>query len=128
MPTYIGLHPRTRSTTPEVAEKYPIVLTTGGGFMPFHHSEHFQMPGIRYLYPDPYFSINPELAEKLDIADGDWCWIETRRGRIKMRANVEPEVRSQRGVRAARLVVPRARRLGRPGRTRSAASSPTSTC
>ena len=29
---------------PEVAAEYPIVLTTGGGFMPFHHSEHFNIP------------------------------------------------------------------------------------
>ncbi|MBC2890251.1 molybdopterin-dependent oxidoreductase [Gordonibacter massiliensis (ex Traore et al. 2017)] len=91
MPTYIGCI-ENEIDTPELAEEYPIVLTTGGGFMPYHHSEHFQMQGIRYLYPDPYFSINPDLAEKLNIAYGDWCWIETRRGRIKMRANVEPEV------------------------------------
>lgn len=91
MPTYLGCS-ENEVDDPEVAEKYPIVLTTGGGFMPFHHSEHFQMPGIRYLYPDPYFTINPVLAEKLGIAEGDWCWIETRRGRIKMRANVSPEL------------------------------------
>jgi len=91
MPTYIGCS-ENEIDDPELAEEYPIVLTTGGGFMPFHHSEHFNMPNIRYLYPDPYFSINPELAEKLDIKQGDWCWIETRRGRIKMRAGVEPIV------------------------------------
>ncbi len=91
MPTYIGCI-ENEIDTPELCEEYPVVLTTGGGFMPYHHSEHFQMQGIRYLYPDPYFSINPELAEKLKISYGDWCWIETRRGRIKMRANVEPEV------------------------------------
>ncbi len=91
MPTYIGCI-ENEIDTPEIAEEYPIVLTTGGGFMPYHHSEHFQMEGIRYLYPEPYFSLNPELAKKLNIEYGDWCWIETRRGRIKMRANVEPEV------------------------------------
>src|SRR5699024_9420340 len=91
MPTYVGCC-ENEIDTPEIAEEYPIVITTGGGFMPYHHSEHFQMQGIRYLYPDPYFSLNPELAEKLNIKYGDWCWIETRRGRIKMRANVEPEV------------------------------------
>lgn len=91
MPTYMGCS-ESEFETPELVEEYPIVLTTGGGFMPYHHSEHFQMQGIRYLYPDPYFSINPKLAEELDIEYGDWCWIETRRGRIKMRANVEPEV------------------------------------
>ena len=91
MPTYIGCI-ENEIDTPEIAEEYPIVLTTGGGFMPFHHSEHFNMPYTRYLYPDPYFDINPELAEKLGIKQGDWCWIETRRGRIKMRAEVQPSV------------------------------------
>lgn len=91
MPTYIGTI-ENPIDTPELLDEYPLVLTTGGGFMPYHHSEHFQMQGIRFLYPDPYFSINPETAEKMGIAYGDWCWIETRRGRIKMRANVEPEV------------------------------------
>ena len=91
MPTYIGTI-ENPIDTPELLDEYPLVLTTGGGFMPYHHSEHFQMQGLRFLYPDPYFSINPETAEKMGIAYGDWCWIETRRGRIKMRANVEPEV------------------------------------
>ena len=91
MPTYLPCA-ENEIDNPELAEEYPIVLTTGGGFMPYHHSEHFQMAGMRYLYPDPYYSINPELAEKLGIEHGDWCWIETQRGRIKMRANVEPEV------------------------------------
>lgn len=91
MPSYTGTAENPEDT-PELLEEYPIVLTTGGGFMPFHHSEHFNMPNIRYLYPDPYFYINPELAEKLNIERGDWCWIETRRGRIKMRASVEPIV------------------------------------
>ncbi|MDD5806832.1 MAG: molybdopterin-dependent oxidoreductase, partial [Eggerthellales bacterium] len=80
MPTYLGCS-ENEIDDPEVAAEYPIVLTTGGGFMPYHHSEHFNMPEIRYLSPDPYFSINPELAEKLGIKQGDWCWIETRRGR-----------------------------------------------
>ncbi len=91
MPTYIGCSENPEDD-PEVAAEYPIVLTTGGGFMPFHHSEHFNMPYTRYIYPEPYFSINPKLAEQYEIKQGDWCWIETRRGRIKMRADVEPVV------------------------------------
>ena len=91
MPTYVGSC-ENPIDTPEIAEEYPIVLTTGGQFMPYHHSEHFNMEGMRYLFPDPYFSFNPETAKQYGIAHGDWCWIETRRGRIKMRANVEAEV------------------------------------
>lgn len=91
LPTYIG-PAENEIDDPEVAAEYPIVLTTGGGFMPFHHSEHFNNPIIRYVKPDPFFTIHPELAEKLHIKEGDWCWIETRRGRIKQRANVEPGI------------------------------------
>ncbi len=91
MPTYIGTI-ENPIDTPELLDEYPMVLTTGGGFMPYHHSEHFQMQAIRYLYPDPYFSIHPDAAEKYHISQGDWCWIETRRGRIKMRADVQQEV------------------------------------
>ena len=59
---------------------------------------------------------------------GDWCWIETRRGRIKMRANVEPEVASATWCsRRAAGGSPSA--TARPTwTTRSAAWSPTSTC
>ncbi len=91
LPTYLG-PAENEADDPEVAQEYPLVLTTGGGFMPYHHSEQFQIESVRYLYHDPYFSINPETAARLRIADGEWCWIETRRGRIKQRANVEPEV------------------------------------
>lgn len=76
--------------------------------MPFHHSEHFNNPIIRYIKPDPYFTIHPDLALTLGIEMGDWCWIETRRGRIKMRANVRARASTACDLHAARLVVPRA--------------------
>ncbi|MDO5043806.1 MAG: molybdopterin-dependent oxidoreductase, partial [Coriobacteriia bacterium] len=77
---------------PELAKEYPLTLTTGGAFMPYHHSEHFQLASVRYLYHDPYFTVNNATAKKYKIKDGDWYWIETRRGRIRQRANVEPAV------------------------------------
>lgn len=91
LPTYIG-PVESEVETPEVAKEYPLVLTTGGGFMPYHHSEHFQIKEIRYLYKDPRFTMNPRTAAKMGIKEGDWCWIETRRGRIKQRANLEETV------------------------------------
>jgi hypothetical protein len=91
LPTYVGPS-ESELDDPEVAAEYPLVLTTGGGFMPYHHSEHFNVAPVRFLRSEPYFTINPEKAAELHIKDGDWCWIETRRGRIKQRANVEPSV------------------------------------
>ncbi len=92
LPTYLGCAPESEQDDPELAKEYPLALTTGGGFMPFHHSEHFNNPIIRYIKPDPFFTIHPDTAKKLKIKEGDWCWIETRRGRIKQRANVEPSL------------------------------------
>lgn len=72
---------------PELAEEFPLVLSAAGGFMPFHHSEEFNIKELRYIRHDPYMEINPKTAKELGIADGDWCWIETKRGRIRQRAN-----------------------------------------
>ena len=91
LPVY--LEPSENETEhPEVAEEFPLVLTTGGGFMPYCHSEHFNNPIFRFVIPDPHFTIHPDTAKKLGIKANDWCWIETRRGRIKQRANVEPSL------------------------------------
>ncbi|MEG0026759.1 MAG: molybdopterin dinucleotide binding domain-containing protein, partial [Raoultibacter sp.] len=50
----------------------------------------------RDLHPDPIFDLHPDTAMELNIADGDWCWIETHMGRIKQRARkssiVDPRV------------------------------------
>jgi thiosulfate reductase/polysulfide reductase chain A len=36
--------------------------------------------------------IHPEIARELGINDGDWAYIETRRGRIKQRARINPGI------------------------------------
>jgi len=71
----------------ELAKEYPLTLNTGGRFMPFFHSE-YRQPGIgmRERHPEPLVDIHPDTAAKLGIEDGDWIWIETRRGKIKQKA------------------------------------------
>ncbi len=76
---------------PDVAEKYPIILNTGGNFRPMYHSEFMQWGiGSREKHPEPIMDIHPELAKKLGIGDGDWAYIETRRGKIKQKARYNP--------------------------------------
>lgn len=72
---------------PDVAREYPLILNTGGNYMPMFHSE-FMHPGMggREKHPDPLVDIHPETAAGLGIADGDWVRIETRRGGIRQRA------------------------------------------
>jgi anaerobic selenocysteine-containing dehydrogenase len=87
LPPYIG-PTENEVDDPELAKEFPLVLTTGGGFMPYHHSEHFQIKEVRFLRHEPYMDINPMTAAELSIEDGDWVWIETKRGRIKQKANL----------------------------------------
>ena len=62
--------------------------------MPMFHSEHRQLGlGSREQHPDPLLHIHPDTAQKLGIANGDWVYIETRRGRIKQRANYHEGLR-----------------------------------
>jgi len=91
MPTYVP-PAENEQDDPEVAAEYPLVLTSAGGVMPFHHSEHFQIKELRFLRHAPHVQINPQTAKEHGIQDGDWVWIETRRGRIKQKAEVTQAV------------------------------------
>ena len=92
VPEYQEL-PETPVSNPELAEKYPIVLTTGGRFTPMFHSEFRQFGlGTRERWPWPMFTINRVTAQDLNIRDGDWCWIENQRGRIRMRAKLTTSI------------------------------------
>jgi anaerobic selenocysteine-containing dehydrogenase len=85
--------PESPVSTPEVAKEYPLILNTGGRFMPMFHSEHRQLGiGMRERHPDPLTDIHPETAKDLGISEGDWVYIETRRGRIKQKAHLNPGI------------------------------------
>ena len=77
----------------EIAKEYPLILITGGRMRPLFHSEHRQLGmGTREQRPDPIVQIHPDTARELGIADGDWAYIETRRGRIKQKAEVTTRI------------------------------------
>jgi len=78
--------PESPVSNPKMAEEYPLILNTGGRFMPLFHSEYRQLGvGMRERHPDPIVDIHPDTARELDINDGDWIWIETKRGKIKQK-------------------------------------------
>jgi anaerobic selenocysteine-containing dehydrogenase len=83
-------------STPLLAKEYPLILTTGGRFRPMFHSEYRQWGyGLREQHPWPICDIHYETARKLGITDGDWVWIETRRGRILQKARIGPHIHPQ---------------------------------
>ncbi|MBI4295804.1 MAG: molybdopterin-dependent oxidoreductase, partial [Chloroflexi bacterium] len=77
--------PETPLSRPDLAKEYPLTLITGGRFRPLFHSEWRQIDSVRKLHPNPLVQIHPDTAGKLGISDGDWVWIESPRGRIKMK-------------------------------------------
>lgn len=80
--------PLTPVSRPDLLKEYPLILTTGAKMKDFFHSEGRQIPSLRKKNPDPLVEIHPETAAVLEIGEGDWVWIETLHGRVKMRAKL----------------------------------------
>lgn len=87
--------PETMYSEPNLAEKYPLILTTRKPLV-FRHANFRQIKSLREKRPEPVLSINPETAFKLGIKNGDVVYIENRHGRITHRAeyseNLHPRV------------------------------------
>jgi anaerobic selenocysteine-containing dehydrogenase len=75
-------------STPELAQEYPFILSTGARSPYYFQSQYRQVPRLRERQPYPVVQIHPETAEKLGIQKGDWVWIETPRGKIRQRAEL----------------------------------------
>jgi len=88
--------PESPISKPEMMKEYPYILITGARLPVFFHSEHRMIPWLREVRPDPTVEIHPQTAEKHNIKDGDWVFIESARGRAKQRASlttgIDPKV------------------------------------
>lgn len=88
--------PETPVSRPDLAREYPLTLITGGRFNYMYHSEWRQIDSVRKRHPHPIVQVHPDTAQKLGIADGDWAWIETPRGRVRQKVELfdgmEPNV------------------------------------
>ncbi len=89
---YFSEPPESEQRTPELNEKYPLIMVSGRRSPVYFHSEHRMIPWLRECDPDPLVEIHPQVATPLGIADGDWVSIENERGRIRRRAKVTPIV------------------------------------
>jgi len=83
--------PESPYSEPELAKEYPLIFTNQK-LAPFHHSGGRQIPSLRGSHPDPMVTIHTGTASKLGIAEGDWVYIETKRGRIQHKASLTPNI------------------------------------
>jgi anaerobic selenocysteine-containing dehydrogenase len=70
----------------DLAEQYPLILSTGRRSPVFFNSEHRNIPWLREIDPDPTIEIHPDTAASLEISHGDWVWVENWMGKCKMKA------------------------------------------
>ena len=75
-------------SSPEMSKDFPLILSAGRALRNFFHSEGRQIPLLRRGNPDPLVEIHPDTAAALGISNKDWVWIETKAGRVRMRAKL----------------------------------------
>jgi anaerobic selenocysteine-containing dehydrogenase len=79
-------------STPELLKEYPLILTTGGRNLVYYHSSHRNIPSLKKRSPDPELDIHPETARQLDIADGEWIYLASPRGRVQIKARYSDDM------------------------------------
>jgi anaerobic selenocysteine-containing dehydrogenase len=75
-------------SSPDLAQSYPLVLTTGARLISYTHSQHRQIEKLRKMVPDPLLEIHPRDADLRGIQQGDTVHITSPRGRVTVKANV----------------------------------------
>ncbi len=80
--------PESPLSRPELAAKYPLVMTSGARVMAYTHSQFRNIPQLRKLMPDPLVDINPADASSRGIKTGDTVTVSSPRGSIRMKASV----------------------------------------
>lgn len=78
--------------TPELWKDYPLMLNAGRRYPNFFHSEHRNIPWLREISPDPTVEIHPQTAEEFGVSNGEWVFVEGKRGKIKAKTFVTPTI------------------------------------
>jgi anaerobic selenocysteine-containing dehydrogenase len=84
--------PESPVSTPDLAEKYPLILVTGPRSRFFTHSRHRNLRTLRKQNPDPLIEINTETAKGLGIVNGQMVTVESPRGGIRLKAKVTDDI------------------------------------
>ncbi len=87
LPVYLE-PPLSPVSTPELFREYPFILMSGTKKLDFFHSEMHQIRTLRKRDPDPIVEIHPEAAARLGISDGDWVYLESPYGRVRLKASL----------------------------------------
>ena len=73
---------------PDLAEDYPLVCGTGLKPGQFTHTQFRTLPSLNLIHPHPFVEIHPDTASELDIKEGDWVFVDSPRGKIRVEARL----------------------------------------
>ncbi len=96
-------------STPELFKEYPLVLTTGYRLPYYFLSQYRNIPWLRSFMKDPTMQIHPDTAAKYGLADGDWAWLESPRGKIRQRVRLFPGIKTGVVMATANCFIPEAK-------------------
>ena len=91
LPKYINAE-EGQINTPDLYEKYPLILNTGSRIKSTFRTQHLNIQGLLDFQPKPEVLINPIDAFDRDISDGDCIEIYNSRGSIEMYAKVTDKI------------------------------------
>ena len=77
-----------REARPDLAEEYPLILTTGARLPMYIHSRTFRLGWNKRLRPHPMVDMNPLDAAERGLSAGDNVVLSTPRGSIRVKANL----------------------------------------
>ena len=75
-------------SAPDIAQDYPLVLTSGGRSRNYTHSQGRMLAVLRDREPSPSLQIHPEDASARGIQEGHWVEVSNPLGAIEMQARV----------------------------------------
>jgi anaerobic selenocysteine-containing dehydrogenase len=85
--------PESPTATPELLEKYPLILSDYHTSKAYNASWLRNVPYLREILPYPTLQIHPDPARAREINDGDWVLVESPHGTMKMKAEIYPGMR-----------------------------------
>jgi anaerobic selenocysteine-containing dehydrogenase len=75
----------------DVSDEYPLMLFNG-------KEAAYMLTGYKHVKfmrdrrPEPTVDLHPKLAEKLGVKEDDWVYIETKKGRVKQKLRLDPDL------------------------------------
>lgn len=77
-----------RPSAEVTSREYPLILTTGRSTFHYHATLSRRVPGLNVLGGGEWVEINPTDADKLEVEDGEWVSVVSKRAAVRTKAKI----------------------------------------